>query len=183
MRYLLPLLLYTPCAIALDNTVYIDQIGNNNQYTVTQASEGHTVIIDVGRTSDVTGTVYDILQQGPGAKTIYLENTAGINNSFTINQDGVGNHTANIITFAGDVNNIIINQNGIDTHTFTLTGTNTNDGNDITATQTGQSKTFTLNINAISATITVEQTAVIPDTGTMTVNCLTNCGTWSYIRN
>lgn len=188
MRYLLLLLLINT-AHAADNTIIIDQIGSNNTYIVEQKdSSGHSVNITTGKASDVDYTTINILQQGTGTKTTTVDIKSGSNQGITLFQDGAGNHTASIQNLTGSGNNISISQSGSATHTFNVingAGT-TNTGNTITGTQSGDlnaNKLFNLNLNGSNgATVNVQQTGTSADAGSMNVQCLSSCGTWSYIK-
>ena len=165
-------------AWAADNSIVIDQIGDNNTVVITQDGTAHSVNVTMGTVSSADNNSIAITQQGTGAKTVALELTAGINNGVIITQDGGGAH----------VSNITIGQSGNANHNFTIVGgTGTvNGGNTITATQSGAAdKAFTLNLNSTSgAGVTVQQTNPgQANTGNMSISCAAGtCGNYSYTR-
>ena len=187
IKYLLPLLISFN-VYAIDNTVAIDQIGTGNQTTVIQDGSGHSATINAGAGSPVDYNVFAITQQG-AAKSALIELKAGMNNTFNIQQDGTGNHTANIQNFIGSGNQIAINQSGSGNHTFTATNYtgSTNNGNTVTATQSGGAgadKTFNLYFSgANNAGVTIQQTnPTQADQGGMNIQC-NPCGSgWSYVK-
>ena len=173
---------------AADNTITIEQIGSGNQTTIVQDGNGHNASIVVGAISNVDYNVFSIMQQG-AAKTASIELKAGINNTFNIQQDGTGNHTAAIQNMIGSGNNINLSQTGAGNHTLTVTNPNNaiNNGNTVTATQTGGAgadKTFNLQFNgATGAGVTINQTnPTTPDQAGMNIQC-NPCGSgWSYTK-
>ena len=187
IRYLL--LFLSINAYAVDSTINIQQIGDNNTIAITQDNAGHAVSIDIGKTSNVDNTSIGIVQQGTGVKAISIEILSGINNGINISQDGAGNHNSAIQSFIGSGNSVAIDQQGSGNHTFTMIGGSqtTNNGNTITASQLGSgSKTFQLNMNGtVGATVDVQQTNLTQsNTGSMSVQCVSgSCGSYSYIRN
>jgi hypothetical protein len=175
-------------AWATDN-VYIDQIGDNNTYTVTQNDGPHFVSITVGKTSASDGNTIAIEQKDPGTKNASVDIPSGINNTINILQQGIGNHTASIQNLSGNANAITLNQTGSASHSFTLQGAaqTTNSGNTITATQSGNigaEKSFSLGLAGTSgATVDITQTSSTANTGSMTIQCASgSCGSYSYIR-
>lgn len=170
------------------NLVYIDQVGSSNTTTVVQDGDGHSAIITTGSTSPTDYNVFSIMQQG-SAKTATIELKAGINNSFNIQQDGPGNHTAAIQNMIGSGNNISVTQQGAGNHTLNVTNpfNATNNGNTVTATQSGGAgadKTFNLMFSgATGAGVTINQTnPTQPDQGGMNIQC-NPCGSgWSYTK-
>jgi hypothetical protein len=183
MKLLYSLLLVSGVCLA-DNTINIVQIGNYNTISVTQEGSGHTAGIKLGAVSDVDYTSISITQQGL-AKTANVDIKSGINNSVAFVQEGIGNHYASITNLTGSGNNITLNQSGSGTHSFVVDATNTNNGNTITAAQSGNvgaDKAFTLNLNgATGASVNVQQTSTVSNTGSMAVQC-NPCGAYSYIR-
>jgi len=174
-------------AYAGDNTINIDQIGDNNTIAIIQDGTDHTATVELGKTTAVSGNTVTI-EQRDAAKTAVVEIKTGINNGVNILQQGAGNHVAAIQNFIGSGNNISIDQNGAGNHTFTVSNTSsaTNNGNTVTATQSGGSgadKTFNLLLNgAIGATATITQTnPTQANQGSMTIQC-NPCGGYSYTR-
>jgi len=173
---------------AADNTIVIDQIGNGNQTTIVQDGSGNSAVINAGGTSSVDYNVFSITQQGNN-KTASIELKSGINNTFNIQQDGTGNHNASIQNMIGSGNNVTVIQQGAGNHTLTVTNPNnaTNNGNTVTATQTGGAgadKTFNLYFNgATGAGVTINQTnPTQPDQAGMNIQC-NPCGSgWSYTK-
>ena len=170
------------------NLVYIDQVGSGNQTSITQDGSGHSAVLTTGGISATDYNVFSILQQG-AAKTATIDLRAGTNNTFNIQQDGTGNHTANVQNFIGSGNQVSVSQSGAGNHSFTVTNPNnsTNNGNTVTATQSGGAgadKTFNLYFNgATGAGVTVQQTnPTQAEQGGMMIQC-NPCGSgWSYIR-
>lgn len=170
-----------------DNTINIDQVGDNNTISIIQDGTDHIAIVELGKTTAGSGNTVTI-EQRDAAKTASVEIKTGINNGISILQQGTGNHVASIQNFIGSGNNISIDQNGAGTHAFTISNTssNTNNGNTITATQSGglgADKTFNLLLNGVSgAGVTVTQTnPTQANQGSMTIQC-NPCGSYSYTR-
>lgn len=185
IRYLLLLLSFA--AYAGDNTINIDQIGDNNSITITQDGTDHTATVELGKTTAGSGNIVTI-EQRDAAKTSIVEIKTGINNGVNILQQGAGNHVAALQNFIGSGNNIAIDQSGAGNHTFTVSNYNnaTNNGNTVTATQSGglgADKTFNLLLNGASgAGVTVTQTnPTQANQGSMSIQC-NPCGSYSYIR-
>ena len=168
--------------------IYIDQVGTGNTTTVVQDGDGHSAVITTGSISPTDYNVFSITQQG-AAKTATIELKEGINNTFNIQQDGAGNHTAAIQNMIGSGNNVAITQQGAGSHTFNITNPNnaTNNGNTVSATQSGgvgADKRFDLTFNgATGAGVTIIQTnPTTPDQGGMNIQC-NPCGSgWSYTK-
>ena len=168
--------------------IYIDQVGSGNTTTVVQDGDGHSAVITTGSISATDYNVFSITQQG-AAKTATIDLKAGINNTFNIQQDGAGNHTAAIQNMIGSGNNVAITQQGAGNHIFNITNPNsaTNNGNNVTATQSGgvgADKRFDLQFSgATGAGVTINQTnSTTPDQGGMNIQC-NPCGSgWSYTK-
>jgi len=177
--------IYAP---ANSNTVYIDQIGSNNQTTIVQDGTGHYANLSTGGASATDYNVFSIMQQG-AAKSASIELKSGSNNAFNIQQDGTGNHMTSIQNFIGSGNQVTVSQSGAGNHSFTVTNSNntTNNGNTVTATQSGSAgadKTFNLYFNgATGAGVNIQQTnPAQADQGGMSIQC-NPCGSgWSYTR-
>ena len=189
MRYLL-LFLLSMSAFAADNTIMIDQVGNDNTVIITQEGVGHSASVVIGNIVTSDSNAVTITQQGTGIKTAGVEIQSGINNGVTINQDGSGNHVSNIQNLNGSANNITVGQTGDGNHTFNLLGGigTTNSGNTVTAIQSGgvgADKNFTLNMNGTGgANVNIQQTnPTQANTGNMSITCNTgSCGTYNYTR-
>jgi len=187
MRKLLLLLLFCTSAWA-DSGIYIDQVGSNNQITITQDGDGHSINLTLGKDSPLDNSIINITQQGLGAKNANIDMPGGYNNTVRVSQDGNGSQTANITSLSGAANSVDITQSGASNNTFNILGLGINNANTITATQSGNAgadKSFTLNMsNTNGATVNIQQTNPSqPNTGSMSINCYTGCGTYSYIRN
>ena len=185
VKYLL--LFLSVNAYAGDNTINIDQIGDNNSVTITQDGTDHTATVELGKITAGSGNVVTI-EQRDAPKTTVVEIKTGINNGINILQQGSGNHVAAIQNFIGSGNNISVDQGGAGNHTFTVANysSNTNNGNTVTATQSGgygTDKTFNLSLNgATSANVTVTQTnPTQANQGSMAIQC-NPCGSYSYVR-
>jgi len=171
------------------NTIYIEQVGSYNSVTVNQDGTGHSATVTMGLTSAVDNTTVSIDQKDSGAKTATVNIPGGFNNSVSILQQGAGNHTAAITNLNGIANNITINQGGAGNHTIGIVGAagSQNNGNTITATQTGGAgadKTFNLGLNGWNTNVTIEQTnPTTANQSSMNITCGNSCGTqpWSYI--
>jgi len=170
---------------AQNNHIYVDQVGNNNQVTITQDGTGHVVGLAVGATLPASDndlkTGYSI-----GTRSYVGPGTSEYNN-ISISQQGLGNHTTRIELPKASSNLITVDQSGSSNHTFSLTATsNTNNiNNTISATQSGiGEKSFALTLDGTNgATVTVQQNnPTQANTGAMTIQC-TTCGAYSYIRN
>jgi hypothetical protein len=189
-KLVLALICFSFNAWAVDNSITIDQVGDNNTISITQDGSAHSVSLTLGKTSSADNTNINIVQQGTGAKTATIEIPSGINNGVLLFQDGTGNHTANIQNLNGSANNIGITQTGAGTHSMTITGgtSTVNSNNTVDVTQSGGAgadKTFNLWLNgATGAGVTVQQTNPSQaNQGGMNIQC-NPCGSgWSYIRN
>jgi hypothetical protein len=187
IKYLLPLLISFN-VYAIDNTIVVDQVGSNNQTTIVQDGTGHSVSLTTGGTSPTDYNIFSIMQQG-APKTASVDLKSGINNTFNIQQDGTGNHTAAIQNMIGSGNQINVQQSGAANHIFNVTNpfNATNNGNTVTATQSGGAgadKRFDLMFSgATGAGVTIQQTnPTTPDQGGMNIQC-NPCGSgWSYVR-
>jgi hypothetical protein len=170
------------------NIIYIDQVGNNNTTTVIQDGDGHNARIVSGDVAAADLNMFAIKQQG-AAKTANIELRSGISNTFNIIQDGTGNHSASIQNMIGSGNNVTVTQQGAGSHIFNVTNpwNATNNGNTITATQSGgvgADKRFDLMFSgATGAGVTINQTnPTTPDQGGMNIQC-NPCGSgWSYTK-
>lgn len=170
---------------AENNAIYIDQVGNNNQISITQDGTGHVAAVAIGAT--LPGNIND-LKTGYGIGTTpYNGIGASEYNNISISQQGPAMHTTTIELPRASSNLITVDQSGAANHTFTISSTaNTNNiNNTISATQAGSAeKSFALTLDGTNgATVTVQQTnATQANTGAMTIQC-TTCGSYSYIRN
>lgn len=173
---------------AADNTILIDQIGNNNTTTIVQDGSGNSATVKTGTALGIDYNTFSITQQGNN-KTASIELKSGISNTFNIQQDGNGNHSANIQNMIGSGNSVSVTQQGAGNHTLTVTNPNnaTNNGNTVNATQSGgvgADKTFNLYFSGASgAGVTINQTnPTTPDQGGMNIQC-NPCGSgWSYTK-
>jgi hypothetical protein len=169
---------------AQSSYVYIDQVGNNNQITITQDGTGHLVAVAIGATLPTNS---NDLKTGYGIGTTpYNGMGASEYNNITINQQGVGSHKTTIELPVASNNLINLDQSGAGNHTFNLTATsNTNNiNNTINSTQSGTGdKSFALTLDGTNgAAVTIQQTnPTQANTGAMTIQC-TTCGAYSYIR-
>ena len=175
--------------LAGDNTINIEQVGDNNTITISQDGSGHTATVELGKTTAGSGNNIAIDQKDSGPKVATVIIPTGINNGVSILQQGAGNHTANIQNLNGSGNNISIDQNGAGNHQFILVGTNgsTNNGNTVGAVQSGgfgADKSFQLDLNgANGATVGIQQTnPTQANQGTMTIQCNPCTGNYSYTR-
>ena len=172
-----------------DNTISVEQVGSYNSVTVNQDGSGHSAKIFMGSVSAVDNTTVTIDQKDSGAKTAKVDIPGGFNNSVSILQQGAGNHTASIANLNGIANSVTINQSGAGKHSLEILGTagTQNNGNTITATQTGGAgtdKTFNLWLNGWNTNVTIEQTnPTTAGQAGMNISCGNSCGTqpWSYI--
>jgi hypothetical protein len=182
-------LLSTNTYAQTQNSIYIEQIGSYNSVTVLQDGTGHSATVTMGLTSNVDNTTVAIDQKDSGAKTATVNIPGGFNNSVGILQQGAGNHTAAITNLNGISNSVTINQNGAGNHTLGITGApgSQNNGNTITATQTGgvgADKTFNLGLNGWNTNVTIEQSnPTTANQSSMNITCGNSCGTqpWTYI--
>jgi hypothetical protein len=171
------------------NSIYIEQVGSYNSVTVNQDGTGHAAVVTMGLASAVDNTTVAIDQKDSGAKTATVNIPGGFNNSVSILQQGAGNHTASITNLNGIANSVTINQGGAGKHTMEIVGAagSQNNGNTITATQTGGAgtdKTFNLWLNGWNTNVTIEQTnPTTAGQAGMNITCGNSCGTqpWSYI--
>jgi hypothetical protein len=172
-------------AYAQTNYVYIDQIGDNNQISVTQSGTGHVAAVAIGASLPINN---NNLQTGYGIGTTpYVGAGTSEYNNISVAQSGVGSHTTTVELPRASSNLITVGQEGVANHTFSISsGANTNNlNNTISATQSGSAeKSFALILDGTNgATVTVQQTnPTQANTGAMTIQC-TTCGSYSYIRN
>jgi hypothetical protein len=176
-------------APAGSNSIYIEQIGSYNAITVNQDGAGHAAVVTMGLVSAVDNTTVAIDQKDSGPKRATVDIPGGFNNSVSILQQGAGNHTAAITNLNGIANSVTINQGGAGKHSIEIVGVagSQNNGNTITATQTGgvgADKTFNLWLNGWNTNVTIEQTnPTTAGQAGMNISCGNSCGTqpWSYI--
>lgn len=169
---------------AQNNYVYIDQVGDNNQITITQDGTGHLAAVAIG--SALPQYINDL-------KTGYSIGTNPYNgagtseyNNVTINQQGTGSHTTTVELPRASSNLITVDQSGSANHSLKISSTaNTNNiNNTISATQSGSAeKSFALTLDGTNgASVTIQQTnPTQANGGAMTIQCVT-CGAYSYIR-
>jgi hypothetical protein len=137
--------------------------GGSVASAATDSLDSGSIISDLTRPSAATAPT-TLFRQG-GRPSSSITNLNGIANNITINQGGAGKHTLEIIGAAGSQNN----------------------GNNITATQTGgvgADKTFNLGLNGWNTNVTIEQTnPTTAGQASMNISCGNSCGTqpWSYI--
>ena len=190
MRFLILLFFCSISFAQISPNVYIDQIGDNNNITITQSDAQHVTSIIMGKVNNANNNSINVTQQDTGIKTTNITLNAGIYNNLTISQQGIGNHVSSVMNLNGSNNGITINQSGTGSHTFNVdnwTGS-TNTGNNINATQSGgvgANKWFQVNLNgAIGSTVNVQQTGSSPDSASMLINCNFGCGgVWNYTKN
>lgn len=185
------LLIFACVVFAADNSVTVDQVGNNSTIVIEQVGKGHTATVNVGATSDVDNLTLTILQQGTGSKTAAVTIPSGINNSVNIQQDGAGNHIASIQNLNGSGNSVTVNQSGAGKHEFNViggTGVSTS-GTTVSGNQSGgvgSDKWFNVWLNgSVGATVNVVQdNPTTADQASMNIQCLSGtCGTFSYIKH
>jgi hypothetical protein len=152
-----------PAPPAVGNFVYVEQIGNYNTIYVQQkdSDQKRATVTATGNNNDIS-----LLQQGTGNHTTSIQGLNGSSNILNLNQSGAGNHELNIINMPSTVNS----------------------NNNITATQSGgagSDKWFNVWLNgANGATVNVLQNnPSTPDQASMSIQCFSNCGTWSYSKN
>lgn len=190
MKYLLLLLLFPLVCFAQNNpNIYVDQVGDNNTYTLSQEYSGNYIKITTGFISPTDSNSFTVTQNGTGSLVAGIDLQAGINNTFSITQSGSANNLATVTGLNGTANSITINQSGSSNNAFNLTATagTLNSANTVNVTQSGNSgadKSFSLTLNGSSgATVTVIQdNPTVSNSGSMTISCLI-CGSYSYIRH
>jgi hypothetical protein len=152
-----------PAPPAVGNYVYVEQVGNyNSTYIIQKDSDQKRATV----TANGNANSINILQEGTGNHTASVQSLTGNNNVLNLIQSGSSNHELNIIN---------------------MPSTN-NSNNTITATQiggAGSDKWFNVWLNgANGATVNVLQNNPnTPDQASMSVQCFSNCGTWSYSKN
>jgi hypothetical protein len=183
---ILLLIVVSQCSMswAQGNYVYIDQVGNNNQFKVEQDGTGHVTGIAVG--AYLPANANDLKTGYTIGTNPYLGYSVSEFNNISVKQTGPGIQTTKIELPSASGNLITVDQSGSANHTFNITsGANTtNINNTITATQSGSAqKEFTLNMNGTNgAQVTVQQTnPTQANTGSMTIQC-TTCGAYNYVR-
>ena len=167
MKHLAALLLTSVSALAqtapqppaIGNFVYVEQIGSYNNTTVIQTdSEQKRASV----TSTGNNNTINVLQENTGNHTVSVQSLTGNNNTLNLIQSGSGNHELAIINLSG-----------------------TNSNNTITSNQTGAgNKSFNIGLNGTNgASVSVSQTVPVTDSGSMTIQCFSSCGSYSYIKN
>ena len=180
MRVLVFFLL-TTTAMA-QSTVYIDQVGNNNNMFVSQtAAEGSTaIILNNGDSNNMS-----IRQDGIGTHSAFIGTPPSQTLSTTTpgNQNFVWNNASN------NSNNILtILQTGSGHHVaaINLDGNTNNNNNTASIVQSGNvNKSFVLNLSGsgIGATV-VQDNLTTPDAASMSITCLAPpCSGYSYIKH
>lgn len=170
---------------AQSNYIYIDQVGNNNQVSVSQDGTGHLAAVAIGATLPTNA---NDLKTGYGIGTTpYIGSGVSEYNNISISQQGVGSHTTTIELPVASSNLITVDQSGSSNHTFSIrsTANTSNINNTVSATQSGSGeKSFALTLDGTNgASVTVQQTnPTQANSGAMTIQCQT-CGAYSYIRN
>jgi hypothetical protein len=152
-----------PTPPSVGNFVYVEQIGDYNTTFVqqTDSEQKRATVTSTGNNNNTS-----ILQEGTGNHTASVQSLTGSNNVINLSQSGAGNHEVNIINMPNT----------------------TNSNNTISTTQTGgagSDKWFNVWLNSTNgATVNVLQNnATTPDQASMSVQCFSNCGTWSYTKN
>jgi hypothetical protein len=170
---------------AQNNYIYIDQVGNNNQVSITQDGTGHLAAVAIGATLP---TYVNDLKTGYGIGTTpYIGQGVSEYNTVSITQQGVGSHTTTVELPRASNNILTVDQSGSANHSLKISSTanTTNVNNTISATQSGSAeKSFALTLDGTNgAAVTVQQTnPTQANGGAMTIQCQT-CGAYSYIRN
>ena len=190
MLIFLLLIMIGNMSFAQSVNIHIDQIGDNNNLTVTQDYDSHIFSIMTGSVTNSDNNTISVTQQDIGPKTTMITLTGGTYNNIAVNQSGTGSHIANIQNLNGSFNGIQLNQSGAGSHTFLVENLNgsTNNGNNVVATQSGglnANKSFQLILNgAIGSTVNIQQSnPTVPDTSSMMINCTVGCGgTYSYVK-
>jgi hypothetical protein len=169
------IMLTNPAAAA--STVYIDQVGNNNDIFVEQTgSDGNTaIILNQGDSNQLT-----LVQQGDGAHTAFMGTApTGMDGSAYVTNNNAQNNSNN---------NLAILQSGVGNHTaaINLDPAISNNNNTASITQTGDAnKSFTLNLSGSNIGATVLQDNLLtPDSGGMSIQCYTgSCTGYSYTKH
>jgi hypothetical protein len=178
MRYIVLFFIFATSAFA-GNSVYIDQIGSNNDTTVTQlgSTDKTAIILNKGDSNTINITQEDIGNhtafigtpptQAPSNQNnqsyVYPTNNNNSNNNLSIVQIGSGNHSAAI----------------------NLDPTTPTSNNTATILQGGAAnKSFNLSLSGSSITANIIQdSATVPDAASMSIQCLTPpCNGYSYSK-
>jgi hypothetical protein len=163
------------------SSIYIDQVGDLNNITVSQDGPGHSATITTGANTNVDYATLSILQQGTGAKTATIDVKGGVNNSANIQQDGNGNHTANVQIFSGNGNSANITQTGAANHIadVKLTG----NGNSATVNQSGnQQNRANIDLTNVLGPASVDLTQTGGQSFTIQQFCMNPSGCSTTVR-
>lgn len=120
--------MFTINVYAADNTIYIDQIGNNNQLTINQTFDGNNI-------------------EGVNQNAAILH---GNSNIININQYSTNNLKLEVV---GDFNNVLASQNSNQQASLSLNG----NSNLVTFDQLNNNKIITANINGNNNLLDIEQ--------------------------
>ena len=176
MKHLLFLLLLTTPVYA--GSVYIDQVGDDNNILVEQTTNGNGEAILLSKGSNNTMA---IIQQGDGNHTAFM-GTPPLGKNYD------GTYITNSSAPNSDGNNLTILQSGSGNHTaaINLDSTTSNSNDTATITQSGDAdKSFTLTLSgsSISATV-VQDNPTTADHASMSIQCYTPpCSGYSYTKH
>ena len=149
MKFIIVFLLAVGVCQAQNNYVYIDQVGDNNQITITQDGTGHLAAVAIGAT--LPAYVND-LKTGYGIGTTpYIGPGVSEYNTVSIVQQGPASHTTTVELPRASNNIITVDQSGSANHSLKISSTaNTNNiNNTISATQSGSAeKSFALTLDS-----------------------------------
>lgn len=194
-----------------NNSVYIQNYGNNTNVTITQTGDYNVIRGINGAQSAVINGNYNTMnvQQGsttvPGYNNLLEASILGSYNTLSVNQQTSSNYTeANIngstnsanvtqsgtagksafIEVSGSNNSITTTQQGNANHFLEL-NIPTN-GNTVSVTQAGAAqKLFSLTINSANVGVTVVQdNATTADSASMSITCTSGpCTGYSYVKH
>lgn len=153
-----------------DNKVVVEQVGNYNSATITQAGAGnYTEAHFAGNSNTLT-----VNQTTTTGANNYLELTvAGNTNSATITQDGTGGNKGILATVVNSNNALTINQSGTGAHyaEISLSG----GGKTVDLTQSGSANHMAkINLSGGATSITATQSGSNQQSYSITHNCATS---------
>jgi hypothetical protein len=163
------------------NSIYIDQVGDNNNITVLQDGQGHSASITTGANTNVDYATLSIIQQGTGYKTAAVDIRSGINNNASIQQDGAGNHTANIQIFSGNGNTANVTQTGNANHIAEVKLTGNNNLANVNQSGNTQNKAY-IDLTNVLGPASVDLTQTGGQTFTIQQFCMNPSGCSTTVR-
>ena len=137
-----------------DNTISVDQVGDTNQITITQASPNTTVSLQLRNGGNIVGiTQGSAGDSGGHSQSLYINGTENIIDTTQLNMGGVDSGHLLSATILGNANRLTVLQQDNTTKTQNVTINGNSNVMNLTQSGTGaHSLTATLNGNGNSLT-------------------------------